>query len=73
MSEEDQPIDVYKVEFAIEDVYLLYQSVSKHIEMWAGGNPLEQEHLFMLKDNLYRIILDYKFREMWQSTNCLLA
>ena len=64
MSEEDQPIDVYKVEFAIEDVYLLYQSVNKYIEMWPGGNPLEQEHLFLLKDNLYRIILDYKFREM---------
>jgi hypothetical protein len=54
----------YTVDMHIEDVRILYKSVSFHLEKWAGGPAEEQEKLFYMKDWLYRIILDYKFHEI---------
>lgn len=54
----------YFIDLNIADVYLLYSCVCKRIETWPGGDPTEQEHLFELKDRLYRCVLDYKFNEM---------
>lgn len=56
--------DHYMLDLGIADVYLLYSCVCKRIETWPGGDPLEQEHLYLLRDSLYRCILDYKFHEM---------
>lgn len=56
--------DSYMLNLSIADVYLLYVCVCKRIETWPGGDPAEQEHLFALKDWLYRCVLDYKFNEM---------
>ncbi len=56
--------DSYMLDLNIADIYLLYDCVCKRIETWPGGNPEEQEHLFALKDWLYRCVLDYKFHEM---------
>jgi hypothetical protein len=50
--------------FDISDVFLMYRSTSVHLEKWCGGDPYEQERLFLLKDFLYRIILEHKFRDM---------
>ena len=54
----------YHVDMSIEDVHLLYQCVQKRIETWEGSpsrHPTEQEHLWYLRDWLYRMILEYKF------------
>ena len=63
MGNDDQDT-IVDMSFAIEDVYLTYKSVCVHLEKWTGGEPAEQERLYMLKDFLYRIILEYKFREL---------
>jgi len=54
----------YVLDFDIEDIHLLYRCVCKRIETWEGGNPSEQEHLFYMRDWLYRAVLDYKFKHM---------
>jgi hypothetical protein len=57
----------YVIGLSIEDIYLMFECVKKRLEMWEGypARPAEeQEQLWSLRDNLYRMILDYKFREM---------
>lgn len=64
--EENEPI-IYEMKFSIEDVHLLYHCVCKRIENWEGSparHPTEQEHLWYLRDQLYRAVLDYKFHDM---------
>lgn len=54
----------YKVDLTIDDVRLLYQCVLKRIETWEGSPrrpPNEQEHLWVLRDTLFAMILDYNF------------
>jgi len=51
----------------IEDIRLLHHCVLKRIENWEGSparHPMEQEHLWYLRDSLYRMILEYKFENM---------
>jgi hypothetical protein len=55
------------VGMSINDIHLLYHSVQETIRVWPGApaRPVEeQEQLVQMKNNLYRMILDYKFREM---------
>jgi hypothetical protein len=51
----------YTVDLTIKDIYLLHNCVTQKIKLWSGGDPNEQEHLFYLRDSLYRMILEYKF------------
>ena len=60
----DEETPAYTLDLEIEDVHLLYDCVLKRIENWSGGHPLEQEHLWYLRDWLYRIILEYRFDNM---------
>ena len=53
----------YTVDMHIDDIRVLYKSVCFHLEKWPGGDPAEQEHLFYMKDWLYRMVLDYQFHE----------
>jgi hypothetical protein len=57
----------FVLDFNIEDVHLLYHCVCRRIETWEGHpsrHPYEQEHLYHLKNELYKCILDYKFHDM---------
>lgn len=67
-SEEFEPKEPnYSVGLSIQDVYLLHHCVIKRLEMWEGypARPAEeQEHLWYLRDNLYRMILEYRFENM---------
>ena len=57
----------YMVGLSIQDVHLLYHSVQETIRVWPGApaRPVEeQEQLVQMKSNLYRMILDYRFRQM---------
>jgi len=41
--------------------------VIKRLEMWEGfpARPAEeQEHLWVMRDSLFRMMLDYKFNEL---------
>ena len=55
----------YTVHLRIEDVHLLHHCVKKRIETWEGSparHPMEQEHLWYLRDSLYRMILEHQFQ-----------
>ena len=57
----------FLLDFSIEDVNLLYHGVCKRIETWEGSPArpaYEQEHVWYLRNELYKAILDYKFYEM---------
>jgi hypothetical protein len=69
MDEEFEPSQEYdySVNLTIEDIHLLHHCVLMRIEKWEGSparHPEEQEHLWYLRDSLYRIILEYKFENM---------
>ena len=57
----------YIVDLTIEDVRLLHQCVIKRLETWEGSpaRPAEeQEHLWYMRNSLYRMMLDYQFNEL---------
>ena len=69
MNEEFEPSQEfdYTVNLTIEDIRLLHHCVLKRIENWEGSparHPMEQEHLWDLRDSLYRMMLEYKFENM---------
>mgnify|MGYP001201958556 FL=1 len=54
----------YTLEIPYEDVRLLYHCVQETIKSWPGSPARpwgEQEHLWHLRDSLYRAVLDYRF------------
>jgi len=66
MNDEESGYD-YQVQLGIEDIRLLHHCVQKRIETWEGSparHPTEQEHLWFLRDSLYRMILEYKFENL---------
>ena len=56
----------YTVHLRIEDIRLLHHCVIKRLETWEGSpaRPAEeQEHLWYMRNSLYRMMLDYQFNE----------
>ena len=51
----------YHLELPIEGIRLIHTGLSQAVERWPGGDAQEQEDLIMMRDNFYRIILEYKF------------
>ena len=57
----------YQVDLSIEDIRLLSHCVNETLRLWPGApaRPAEeQEHLRYLRDSLFRMIVDYNFREL---------
>jgi hypothetical protein len=66
MNDEDFPEYDFQVNLTIEDIYLLHHSVKETIKYWPGSpsRPAdEQEHLWYLRDSLYRMILEHQFQK----------
>lgn len=62
---EDQEFD-YQVNLTISDIRLLHHSVLETIKYWPGApaRPYqEQEHLWYMRDSLFRMIMDYNFTQ----------
>ena len=57
----DEDLPYIELQFGIDDLRLIYKSVSVHLDKWPGGDAEEQERLQYLKNFLYRIVLEYKF------------
>ena len=56
----------YEVRLTIQDIRLLQYCVNETIRTWPGAprRPAEeQEHLRYLRDSLFRMVMDYNFRE----------
>ena len=68
MNEENNELEFdYQVNLRIEDIHLLHHCIIKRIEKWEGSpsRPAEeQEHLWYLRDSMYRMILEYRFDNM---------
>jgi hypothetical protein len=58
----NEDLPYIELQFGPEDLHLIYKSVSVHLDKWTGGDPEEQERLQYLKNFLYRIVLEYKFK-----------
>ena len=58
----DEDLPYIELQFGIEDLYMIYDSVKYRYEKWPGGHPEEQARLAYLKDFMYRIVLEYKFQ-----------
>lgn len=56
--------EYYSIELPIQAIKMLHNSLSFHYEKWSGGDPQEQEDIRMMRDNFYRIILDYQFENL---------
>ena len=57
----NEDLPYVELQFGIDDLKLLYKSVSVHYEKWPGGDVEEQARLSYLKNFLYRIILEWKY------------
>tara|TARA_A100001234_G_scaffold82094_1_gene72409 strand:+ start:360 stop:578 length:219 start_codon:yes stop_codon:yes gene_type:complete len=58
----NEDLPYIELQFGIEDLYMIYDSVKYRYEKWPGGHPEQQARLAYLKDFLYRIVLEYKFK-----------
>ena len=58
----NEDLPYIELQFGIEDLYMIYNSVKYRYEKWPGGHPEEQARLAYLRDFMYRIVLEYKFQ-----------
>ena len=57
----EEDIPYIQMDLDIEDVRILYSSVNKHLEVWAGGKASEQENLVRMKFFLFRVLTEYSY------------
>jgi len=56
----------FQVNLTVEDIYLLHHCLVTRIKNWEGSpsRPAEeQEHLWYLRDSMYRMILEHQFQK----------
>jgi hypothetical protein len=56
--------EYYNLELPIEAIRLIHTGLSQAVQKWSGGPPQEQEDLIAMRDNFYRLILEYQFDNM---------
>ena len=56
--------EYWSIELNIKGIRLIHQGLSQAVEKWSGGNPDEQQDLIAMRDNLYKLILEYQFGNM---------
>jgi len=52
----------YGIELDIDSVRLVYKAINEMLERWPGGDAMEQEHLFRLKNGFYKILLENQYQ-----------
>ena len=43
---------------------MIHKALSLAVKNWSGGDPEEQEDLIAMRDNFYRLVLEYQFQSM---------
>ena len=56
--------EYWSIELNIKGIRLIHQGLSQAVEKWSGGNPDEQQDLIAMRDNFYKLILEYQFCNM---------
>ena len=52
------------IELNIKGIKLIHTGLSQAVEKWSGGHPDEQQDLITMRDNFYKLILEYQFENM---------
>jgi hypothetical protein len=53
--------EYWSIELNIKGIKLIHLGLSQAVEKWTGGPAEEQEDLKAMRDNFYKLILEYKF------------
>ena len=54
----------YSIELNYRGIKMIHESLSQAVEKWSGGDPNEQQDLIAMRDNFYRLLLEYRFEHM---------
>ena len=64
MYDTDDDGEYWSIELNIQAVRLIHKGLSQAVNKWSGGDPQEQEDLISMRDNFYKMILEYQFNNM---------
>jgi len=56
--------EYWSIELNIKGIRLIHNGLSQAVEKWSGGDPDEQQDLISMRDNFYRLILEYQLENM---------
>jgi hypothetical protein len=54
----------FQVELNYKGIKLKYTGLKQACEKWSGGDPEEQENLIAMRDNFYRLLLEFQFNQV---------
>ena len=54
----------YSVELNHRGIKIIYEGLCQAVRKWSGGNPDEQQDLIAMRDNFYKLLLEYQFEHM---------
>ena len=54
----------YSIELNYRGIKIIYEGLRQAVEKWPGGDPEEQQHLIAMRDNFYKLLLEYQFEHM---------
>ena len=55
--------ELYSIETSIDGIRVINLGLALAVKYWPGGDPQEQIELIKMKENFYRMILDYQFEQ----------
>ena len=56
--------EYWSIELNIKGIKLIHSGLSQAVEKWSGGHSDEQQDLIAMRDNFYKLILEYQFENM---------
>ena len=56
--------EYWSIELNIKGIRLIHKGLSQAVDKWSGGNADEQADLIAMRDNFYKLILEYQFDNM---------
>ena len=56
--------EYWSIELNIKGIRLIHKGLSQAVEKWSGGSADEQADLIAMRDNFYKLILEYQFENM---------
>ena len=56
--------EYWSIELNIKGIRLIHKGLSQAVEKWSGGDADEQADLLAMRDNFYKLILEYQFDNM---------
>ena len=56
--------EYWSIELNIKGIRVIHKGLSQAVEKWSGGDADEQADLIAMRDNFYKLILEYQFDKM---------